>query len=79
MPSTGLFQRTRALVLNPEVEATVLVVQTDEFLETGLPLEFVDLINHIDEQLVPYRSKEGLLSPDRATLLVRLLEEWKLV
>ncbi len=79
MPSTGLFQRARALVLNPEVAAMVLVVQTDEFLETGLPLEFVDLINHVDEQLVSFKSKDGLLSPKRSKLLLRLLEEWKSV
>jgi len=77
MPSTGLFQGARALVLFSEVEAIVLVVQTDEFLDTGLPLELVDVITHVDDHLVSLKPKEGLLSPNRTKLLVRLLEEWK--
>jgi len=77
MPITGLFQRARALVLLSEVEAIILVVQTDEFLYTGLPLEFVDDITHVDGHMVSFKSRKGLLSPDRTRLLVHLLEKWK--
>ncbi|ROZ76467.1 hypothetical protein [Ramlibacter sp. WS9] len=42
----GLFGRTLALLLDPDVDALVLVVQTDELLRTGLP---VDRINRVVE------------------------------
>jgi cyanophycin synthetase len=42
----GLFGRAIALLLDSEVDALVLVVQTDELLRTGLP---VDRINRVVE------------------------------
>jgi hypothetical protein len=76
MPAAGLFHRARALVLSSDVEAILLVIQTDEFLDTGLPLEFVDSITQVDEYLVAYGSKAGLLPANRAKLLLRLLAGW---
>ncbi len=42
LPLSGLHGRTRALLLNNQVDALVLVVQTDEFLRTGLPVDRID-------------------------------------
>lgn len=36
---SGLFARCRALLQNPCVEALIVVVDSDEFLKTGLPLD----------------------------------------
>lgn len=78
MPVTGLFRRASALVLNAEVEGLVLVVQTDEVLDTGLPLEFVDKVTFVDQQLVPEKSRQDRLPADRIAILTRLLRTWKL-
>jgi len=76
MSCSGFYQRVRALVLSSEVEAIVLVVQTDEVLDSGLPLEFVDAVTHVDNHLVSYKSKRAQLSPSRTRALIQLLEKW---
>jgi len=48
---SGLYGRCVALLMDPEVEALVLVIQTDELLRTGLPLSRIDRIHHL-----PYTS-----------------------
>ena len=40
----GLYGRCMALLMDPEVEALVMVIQTGELLETGLPLSRIDRI-----------------------------------
>ncbi len=40
----GLYRRTRSLLMDERVDALVLVMQTDEFLYTGLPLSYIDNI-----------------------------------
>ena len=44
LPQPRIFQRALALLMNREVEALILVIQTDELLYAGLP---VDRINEI--------------------------------
>lgn len=39
MAAQGLFARCTALLMNKQVGAVVLAVQTDEFLQTGLPVD----------------------------------------
>jgi hypothetical protein len=41
----GLFTRCRALLQNPCVEALIVVVGSDEFLKTGLPLDRFDEVH----------------------------------
>jgi D-alanine-D-alanine ligase-like ATP-grasp enzyme len=48
---TGLHARVRSLIVSAQVEALVLVVQDDEFLHTGLPLEAVSTVTVVDEAL----------------------------
>ena len=77
LPITGLFQTARALPLLAEVEAIVLVVQTDEFLYTGLPLDFVDFVTYVDDHLGAFKPKGHRLHSDRVNLLNHLLGQWK--
>lgn len=49
----GLYGRCMALLMEPEVEALVLVIQTDELLGTGLPLSRIDRIHELPEGVVP--------------------------
>lgn len=43
--ATGLFMRCRALLQNPVVEALVVVVDSGEFLKTGLPMDRIDEVH----------------------------------
>lgn len=62
---SGLFRRTLALLTNPEVEALILVVQTDEFLHTGLP---VDQVIKLVECLGDLEAVNNNLSQSAGTL-----------
>ncbi len=53
---SGLFARCMALLMNRRVEALVLLVQTDELLETGLPVDRLDRVERIPDELVSSRS-----------------------
>jgi len=65
--TTGLYERTKALVLRKDVGALVLAIQTNEFLVKGLPLGQIDRVEVVNQQLAgiadsaPVRTK-----PDRA-------------
>lgn len=45
LPQPGLFQRALALLMNRDVEALILVIQSDELLYTGLPVDRIDEIH----------------------------------
>lgn len=49
----GLYGRCMALLMDPEVEALVMVIQTDELLETGLPLGLIDRIRDMPAGAAP--------------------------
>ncbi len=49
----GLYGRCMALLLDSEVEALIMVIQTDELLGTGLPLRRIDRIHGFPEKAVP--------------------------
>jgi cyanophycin synthetase len=63
--SLGLYGRCMALLLDPQVEALIMVIQTDELLATGLPVRRIDRVHglpvsadlqaeaHSDRQAVP--------------------------
>ncbi|MDP2109428.1 MAG: hypothetical protein Q8N48_00825 [Thiobacillus sp.] len=45
LPQPGLFQHALALLMNRDVEALILVIQTDELLYAGLPVDRIDEIH----------------------------------
>jgi D-alanine-D-alanine ligase-like ATP-grasp enzyme len=47
----GLYARTRALILSRKIEALILVVQNDELSYSGLPLEGVDRVEIVNQNL----------------------------
>jgi len=75
-PFTENYYRVRALVLSAQVDAIVLVVQTDEFLNTGLPLEYVDRVEFVDNLQFSSSSPDTRLTAERHAELVTLLESW---
>jgi len=60
MSATGLYSRCRGLILSAEMDALVCVVQTDEFLETGLPLEVLTNIHEAGDGLLSFREGHAL-------------------
>ena len=77
MAVDGLYKRTRALVMSRRVQALVLVVQTDELLGTGLPLEAVSQVTIVDQGLLPVRSDGGELAALRIQAALRQLVSWQ--
>ncbi|MEN9316996.1 MAG: hypothetical protein RIS35_3389 [Pseudomonadota bacterium] len=73
MTAEGLFPRVRALLLDPDVDAIALVVQTDELLRTGLPVDRLDAVDLVDMRLVRERDPENPVEPTRIRALARLL------
>lgn len=47
----GLFGRVRSLLMNRAVERLIVVVQTDEFLRTGLPVDRFEQVKRFDRGL----------------------------
>ena len=76
MPFSQLYHRVRALVLSDQVDAIILVVQNDDLLDTGLPLEGVDRVEWIDDDLTFASSPGTPLTIERRAELFTLLEGW---
>lgn len=71
MTRTGAFFRTRALLMNNRVETIVLVLQTDEWLETGLPVDLISRLEVINDMLVSHNGMP-IKSDDMSQLLIML-------
>lgn len=67
LAARGLFGRCMALLMEPDVEALVLVIQTDELLGTGLPLSRIDRIHELPE---------GVASPSESPLQSQAATGW---
>lgn len=76
MPHGTLFDRTCALILSRQVQGLILVVQSGEFLRSGLPLELVDRVEMVDDGLVEHDGSGKPLTDVQRTRLERLLAGW---
>lgn len=72
MPVDRLSRRGRALLLNPMLDHLLLVVHTDELLRLNFPLERVDRIHRIDDELHAMADGKPLPAPLRQRLLAHL-------
>lgn len=75
MPLAGLYARSCSLILSPDIDALVLIVQDDEFLNTGLPFDAVTVVRDDGGELVSHREKSPL-SDEQANQLRLLLKSW---
>ena len=75
MPLAGLYARCRSLILSPDIDALVLVVQDDEFLNTGLPFDSVTVVRDSGGELASQHKKSPLPN-DQANNLRLLLGSW---
>ena len=72
-PSKGIFSRATALLMNRDVAALVLVVQTNELLFTGLPVNHQDRCVHVDNEITDWRnSADQVGDGERVGLLSQL-------
>ncbi|SIT04890.1 hypothetical protein [Neptunomonas antarctica] len=51
MACEGLFLRCRALLMDKSVGAIMLVIQNDELIQTGLPVDVLDRVEKFDDDL----------------------------
>lgn len=72
-PTNTVYTRARALLLSPATESIVTIAQTDEFLETGLPFEFIDQLTVIDNNLLNHSNNMHPATPERCEQLTYLL------
>lgn len=76
-PFISLYRRCRALLMNRQVEAVVLVVQNDEWLHTGPPVDNIERMMTIDKELNDWKEKNKNLPENRLNLLLVMLAEIK--
>jgi cyanophycin synthetase len=75
MPFRGLYPRSRALLLSRHVQALLLVVQDDEFLESGLSIGRIDRLIDTGGTLRDHRQPARILPAERAARLRRRLSD----
>ena len=73
IPFNSLHHRTRALLLSRQVRALLIVVQDDELLSTGLPVEYFNCIHDAGGSLRQHQNPELLVLKERDQMLRRLL------
>lgn len=71
--ASGLYGRCLALLTDPGVEALVMVIQTDELLETGLPVGRIDRIHAPDSNPSSGQSLRPRVQPDWVSAVCALL------
>jgi cyanophycin synthetase len=76
MPLQGTYERTRALILNRDVEELVVLIQNDEFLLTGLPLEAVSKVTVVDNELSITSEDTTPLAVERTSQLLNMMRGW---
>ncbi len=74
-PFQSLFNRASALLMNRRVEALVLSVQTNELLQTGLPLNQVDKLIHTNDEISDWKDP-GVRDETASEKLIELIEHY---
>lgn len=75
----GLHARVRALLMSPTVDVLLLVVQTDEFLARGLPVDSIDTVTLINQNLRSASDPSQRAGAETAEMLLQLLEPYRRV
>jgi cyanophycin synthetase len=74
MAQQGLFARCLALLANKSAAAVVLVVQTDELLDLGLPVDAVDRLESSGEPLAAWYSGDSSAGTGRREAVLAYLQ-----
>ncbi len=73
-PFESLFNRVTALTMNKALESLIVVVQTDEFLKTGMPVDRVSSFIKVNDALVKWNDPGNVLDPDARNALFELID-----
>ena len=73
LTSTKLLERVRALLLCKEVEALVIVVQSDDIIESGYPVDAVNDIQMVNKNI---KIGNGNSDIERKKHFVKMMESW---
>lgn len=76
LPSEGLFYRCRMLLMNKDVESLLIVVQTDELLTTGLPIDSINAITLVNKYLVSNKALNQPAMSNSAEMLLALFKPY---
>ncbi|QVL45079.1 MAG: hypothetical protein KFB94_07250 [Methylophilaceae bacterium] len=76
LPSVGLFDRCRMLLMNKDVEYLLIVVQNDELLYTGLPVDSINAITLVNNNLFTKIPLTQHSRENTAEMIVGLLEPY---
>ena len=60
MPLVSLHARCRALILSPAVDALILVVQDNEFIQSGLPFDWITSLKDPEGRLTSFIEKSDI-------------------
>lgn len=69
-----LYSRCRALLMDNDVEALIMVVQTDEFLDRDLPVDRIDRLSTVGSDVSNWRAWSEPVPQERAEALRSLLQ-----
>ncbi len=72
----NLFGKCRALLMNRAVEALVIAIESDEFVATGLPIDSIDRLIIIDEDIAQWPEMGEMNRSDRFGQLFSLLQSY---
>lgn len=72
---SSLYERSRVLLINPKVGAIVLIVQTDEFLESGVPVDTVTKTIDLSTEIFNHSDRTKQISVDRREILVNYIKK----
>nr|WP_321268545.1 carboxylate--amine ligase [uncultured Sulfurimonas sp.] len=75
LPFNSLYKRCKSLLMNIQVEAIILVVQTDELIHSGIPCCYIDNIIKVDEEIVSSKNLQEKLPKTRVKTLWKLLNQ----
>lgn len=73
-PFTSLIRRIKALIINKEVDALVIVVQTDEILHGIFPLDMIDQLTIHTQTLAFYKDNTQNISKEHFEALCSFLK-----
>ena len=74
--SDGLYNRCRMMLMHKEVECLLIVIQTDEFITTGLPMDSIDNITLVNEKLLAKDSLNQPANANSASIILELLKPY---
>ncbi len=76
LEADSLFLRCKALLMKPEVSGIILVIQTDEFAYTGLPVDSVSKINLLNANLTKWNQPGHKIEDQAFKILMATLQQY---